>query len=54
MPYKIYPCPDCKYYEQEENKRSFCNNVGIWGYRKELTEVVRFCPRCKTNDNNNK
>ena len=53
MPYKIYPCPDCKYY-QEENNKCFCNNTGLFGYRKELKEEVRFCYHQKTNDNNNK
>ena len=43
MPYKIYPCPNYKYYEQENNK-CFCNNVGLFGYRKELKEEGQVSP----------
>lgn len=45
--YVIKPCPTCKYFEQDKNNKTWCNNVGLWGYRKELEEVVMYCPKYK-------
>ena len=41
----IKPCPNCKYYEVDKDGQMWCNNVALWGYRKDLDKVVMYCPK---------